>query len=99
MEARVRVTTLLVLFIAFSTNFVFADLHSDIARKLIKLFLAAAILSPPGLGVLPVPVPLPVPIGLEAIKPPVVTGPFPFHTGGFGPFGGIGGGYGGGGFG
>lgn len=76
--------------------------NEEVARKLIKLFLAAAILSPPGLGVLPVPVPLPIPIGLEAIKPPVITGPFPFHggglVGGYGGFGGGGWGGGGGGF-
>jgi hypothetical protein len=49
----------------------------ELARKLIKLFLAAAVLSPPGLGAFPVPIPLPVPFGIETLKPPIYA-PFGF---------------------
>lgn len=59
------------------------------ARKLVKLILAAALLAPPGFGVVPLPLPVPVPFAIESVKPPIIH-PFPVH-------GGIGGGIGGGG--
>lgn len=49
----------------------------ELARKLIKLFLAASILAPPGLGAFPIPFPLPVPFGIETLKPPIYA-PFGF---------------------
>ena len=49
----------------------------ELAKKLIKLFLAAAVLSPPGLGLFPVPLPLPIPFGIETLKPPIYA-PFGF---------------------
>lgn len=49
----------------------------ELARKLIKLFLAAAVLSPPGLGAFPLPIPFPVPFGIETLKPPIYA-PFGF---------------------
>lgn len=48
------------------------------ARKLLKMILTAAVLSPPGIGVVPVPLPVPIPFTIETVKPPIVH-PFPAH--------------------
>lgn len=64
------------------------------ARKLVKLILAAALLAPPGFGVVPLPLPLPVPFAIESVKPPIIH-PFPAHGHFGGGFGGYGGGIGG----
>lgn len=70
---------LLILISSVSVRMVDGSTHAEreLARKLIKLFLAAAVLSPPGLGVFPVPLPLPVPFGVETLKPPIYA-PFGF---------------------
>ena len=81
-EARVIHSLLLcvsLLIATFHVRTIESSTHAEreLARKLIKLFLAAAVLSPPGLGLFPVPLPLPVPFGIETLKPPIYA-PFGF---------------------
>lgn len=71
---------------------VHCGVHDDLAKKFVKLLIAAALLSPPGFGFAPVPLPLPIPVRINVNHEPIIGPPIPhpFLHGGYG--GGIGGG-------
>lgn len=76
--------------------------HDELAKKFVKLLIAAALLSPPGFGFAPIPLPLPIPVKINVNHEPIIGPPIPhpFLHGGFaghslGGIGGIGGGFGG----
>lgn len=76
--------------------------HDELAKKFVKLLIAAALLSPPGFGFAPIPLPLPIPVKINVNHEPIIGPPIPspFLQGGFGghALGGLGGigGFGGG---
>lgn len=59
--------------------------HDELAKKFVKLLIAAALLSPPGFGVAPIPLPLPIPVRINVNHEPIIGPPIPspFLTGGF----------------
>lgn len=69
--------------------------HDELAKKFVKLLIAAALLSPPGFGFAPVPLPLPIPVRINVNHEPIIGPPIPhpFLHGGFSghTLGGIGG--------
>lgn len=67
--------------------------HDELAKKFVKLLIAAALLSPPGFGFAPVPLPLPIPVRINVNHEPIIGPPIPhpFLHGGFGGHGGMGG--------
>lgn len=70
---------------------VYCGPHDELAKKFVKLLIAAALLSPPGFGFAPVPLPLPIPVRINVNHEPIIGPPIPnpFLQGGYG--GGIGG--------
>lgn len=91
----------MVLSLSLLAQHVHCGAHDELAKKFVKLLIAAALLSPPGFGFAPVPLPLPIPVRINVNHEPIIGPPIPhpFLGGGYG--GGIGGigGFGGGGIG
>lgn len=95
-----------VLSVSLLAQHVHCGVHDEMAKKFVKLLIAAALLSPPGFGFAPIPLPLPIPVKINVNHEPIIGPPIPhpFLHGGFaghslGGIGGIGGGFGHGGFG
>lgn len=61
---------------AFNVCVVKAGEREELAKKLLKIFLAASLLKPPKLGLFPLPLPLPLPLPIKKVKPPIIIPPF-----------------------
>ena len=105
--SQLSVILALLLSVSLITQQAYAGPHDELAKKFVKLLIAAALLSPPGFGFAPVPLPLPIPVRINVNHEPIIGPPIPhpFLHGGFsghalGGIGGLGGhGFGGHGFG
>lgn len=107
--SQLSVILALVLSISLIAQHVHGGAHDELAKKFVKLLIAAALLSPPGFGFAPVPLPLPIPVRINVNHEPIIGPPIPHpflnagfsgHAlGGLGGIGGYGGGFGGHGFG
>lgn len=75
----------IVLSVSLLTQRVHCGPHEILARKFVKLLIAAALLSPPGFGFAPIPLPLPIPIKINVNHEPIIGPPIPhpFLHGGF----------------
>lgn len=75
----------IVLSLSLATQQITCGVHDELAKKFVKLLIAAALLSPPGFGFAPVPLPLPIPVRINVNHEPIIGPPIPhpFLHGGF----------------
>lgn len=94
-SSQLSVLFAIVVSISLMAQHVHCGVHEDLAKKFVKLLIAAALLSPPGFGFAPVPLPLPIPVRINVNHEPIIGPPIPhpFLHGGFSghALGGIGG--------
>lgn len=90
----------IVLSLSLITQRIHCGPHDELAKKFVKLLIAAALLSPPGFGFAPIPLPLPIPVKINVNHEPIIGPPIPnpflhggfagHHLGGIGALGGHG---------